>query len=369
VGADLVTQPQLPGYLQRHLSRKTLYFELPGRFDLESGAMLDAVKVAYQTWGGAKNARERTVLICHALTGSADVDQWWPNMIGRNKAFDPAHDFIVCSNILGSCYGTTGPVSLRPDHKARYRGDFPAITVRDMVRLQGLLLDHLGVGKIELITGPSLGGMQALEWAALFPERVNTIVPIGVGGRHSAWCIAMTEAQRAAIYADPAWQGGFYDDDERPQAGLAAARMMAICSYRSWHGFENRFGRDVQTDGDFQVQSYLRYQGQKINQRFDANAYVRLTQAMNSHDVSRGRNDLVEALNQLTQPALVVSVSSDVLYPPHEQRLLADHMPHAEYAVLESEFGHDGFLIQTQELTQLIRQFRVTRVRNRSLTL
>ena len=240
----------------------------------------------------------------------------------------------------------------------RYRGDFPQITVRDMVHLQRLLLDHLGVARIELITGPSLGGMQALEWAALYPERVNNIVAIGVGARHSAWCIGITEAQRAAIYADPNWQDGNYNDDQRPQAGLAAARMMAVCSYRSWHSFENRFGRDSTDDEGFQVQSYLRYQGRKINQRFDANSYVRLTQAMNSHDISRGRGELTEVLKQMRQRALLVSVSSDILYPPHEQALLARHLPNAEYAVIESEFGHDGFLLQTKELAKLIRQFR-----------
>jgi len=348
----------LPDYLQRHLSEQTQAFELSDRFELELGGSLDAATVAYRTWGDLNNAAERTVLICHALTGSADVDQWWPHIIGRHGAFDPANDFIVCSNILGSCYGTTGPASLRPDRSGRYRGDFPIVTVRDMVHLQRLLLDYLGVGKIELVTGPSLGGMQALEWAALYPERVKSVVPIGVGGRHSPWCIAMTEAQRAAIYADPAWQGGFYDDDKRPQVGLAAARMMAICSYRSWQGFENRFGRDTHVNGDFKVQSYLRYQGEKINQRFDANAYVRLTQAMNSHDLSRNRGEFPDVIAEIDKPALLVSVSSDILYPPHEQKLLADHMPRAEYAVLESDFGHDGFLIQTQELAQLIRRFR-----------
>lgn len=348
----------LPEYLLRHLSAETQFLALPDPFPLESGERLDAVTVAYRTWGDPANARDHSILICHALTGSADVDEWWPGIIGTHKAFDPARDFIVCSNILGGCYGTTGPVSLRSCGMQRYRGDFPQITVRDMVHLQRLLLDHLGVARIELITGPSLGGMQALEWAALYPERVNNIVAIGVGARHSAWCIGITEAQRAAIYADPNWQDGNYNDDQRPQAGLAAARMMAICSYRSWHSFENRFGRDSTDDEDFQVQSYLRYQGRKINQRFDANSYVRLTQAMNSHDISRGRGELTEVLKQLRQRALLVSVSSDILYPPHEQALLARHLPNSEYAVIESEFGHDGFLLQTKELAKLIRQFR-----------
>lgn len=348
----------LPHYLQRHLSERTQFFSSSEPFQLESGEWLDAVNVAYRTWGDPRNAADHTILVCHALTGSADVEEWWPGIIGANKAFDPARDYIVCSNILGGCYGTTGPVSLRPGSNVRYRGDFPEITVRDMVNLQRLLIDYLGVGKIELITGPSLGGMQALEWAALYPKRVGSIVAIGVGASHSAWCIGITEAQRAAIYADPNWQGGFYDDEERPQAGMAAARMMAVCSYRSWQSFDSRFGRDSTDEGDFQVQSYLRYQGDKINQRFDANSYVRLTQAMNSHDVARGRSDLPDVLGRLNQRVLVVSISSDILYPPHEQEFLSQLLPQAEYAVLESEFGHDGFLIQTDELAKLIRRFR-----------
>ncbi len=326
---------------------------------LECGATLNHAQVAYQTWGDIENAASNTILICHALTGSADVDSWWPDIIGSGKAFDPENDFVICSNILGSCYGTTGPLSPNPATDECYRSDFPRISVRDMVELQRMLLDSLRIERVELVVGPSLGGMQALEWAATYPDRVGAIVPIGVGGRHSAWCIGISEAQRAAIAADPNWNQGRYSEDARPMQGLAAARMMAICTYRSWQSFESRFGREQRPDGQYQIQSYLEHQGAKINDRFDANTYVTLTHAMHTHDLSRGRgDDYPGVLRSIRQPALVVSVSSDALYPPEEQELLARELPNARYEVLPSEHGHDGFLIETAALGNLIKAFR-----------
>jgi homoserine O-acetyltransferase len=349
----------LPERLRAQISEDTGYLTVPGSFGLESGEQIEDVSIAYRTWGDISNAQERAILICHALTGSADADSWWPGIIGAGKAFDPAHDFVICTNILGSCYGTTGPVSPRPDNQERYRADFPRISVRDMVNLQRILLDELGIDRLELVTGPSLGGMQVLEWAATYPQRVASIVPIGVGARHSAWCIGISEAQRAAIAADPDWEGGYYSDDRPPRMGLAAARMMAVCTYRSWASFDERFGRDQNPDGTYQVQSYLRHQGQKINERFDANTYVTLTQAMHTHDLSNGREELAAVLAQINQPALVVSISTDALYPPHEQALLAQLLPNAQYEVLDSEHGHDGFLIETENLGRVIACFRV----------
>jgi homoserine O-acetyltransferase len=201
--------------------------------------------------------------------------------------------------------------------------------------------------------------MQVLEWAAMYPERVKSIVPVGVSGRHSAWCIGISEAQRAAIEADANWNDGHYSEDSPPDRGLAAARRMAMCSYRSRDNLEQRFSRQREGEGEFQVQSYLRYQGQKINTRFDANSYVRLTQAMDSHDLARGRGSYPDVLRSIRQPALVVSVSSDILYPPVEQQLLADYMPNVEFRMLESDHGHDGFLIKTRELGEMISAFRI----------
>jgi homoserine O-acetyltransferase/O-succinyltransferase len=347
----------LPEFIQKQISDQTKILRLPVPFELECEASLPEVDIAYRTWGDASNAAHGAILICHALTGSADVDAWWPEIIGPGKAFDPASDFIICSNILGSCYGTTGPLSANPATGDRYRGDFPAVSIRDMVELQRLLLDALGVQKIAVITGPSLGGMQALEWAISYPDRIGAVVPIGVGGRHSAWCIGVSEAQRAAIAADPNWKGGFYSDDAPPTNGLAAARMMAVCTYRSWQSFDERFGRD-RREQQFEVQSYLQYQGAAINRRFDANTYVGLTHAMHSHDLSRGRGRYPEILETIEQPALVVSVSTDALYPPQEQQILADHLPNARYEVLSSSHGHDGFLIEAGALGEMISSFR-----------
>ena len=348
----------LPEYLQKQIAAETQYLRVPGKFPLEGGGALDEVDIAYRTWGDPANAAEHAILICHALTGSADVEAWWPGIIGDGKAFDPARDYIVCANILGSCYGTTGPVSLQPESGQRYRAAFPRISVRDMVELQRVLLDALGIEFIELVTGPSLGGMQALEWAAMYPDRVGSVVPIGVGARHSAWCIGISEAQRAAIAADPNWKDGDYSDDAPPEKGLAAARMMAVCTYRSWDSFEQRFGRSQRDDDLYEVQSYLRHQGAKINARFDANTYVTLTHAMHTHDLARGRGELPDILGSIEQPALVVSVSSDALYPPQEQRYLADYLRNAQYEVLDCPHGHDGFLIETATLGRMIAAFR-----------
>jgi len=348
----------LPDVLKAQIATETEFLRVGGEFVLENGASLNDVEIAYRTWGDPANAAEHAILICHALTGSADVEAWWPNIIGAGKAFDPANDYIICANILGSCYGTTGPVSLKPGSTERYRADFPAISVRDMVELQRVLLDELGVARLELVTGPSLGGMQALEWAITYPDRVRSIVPIGVGGRHSAWCIGVSEAQRAAIAADPNWKGGYYGDDSPPTKGLAAARMMAICTYRSWQSFDRRFGRKRQSDELYQVQSYLRHQGKKINERFDANTYVTLTHAMHTHDLSRDRGDYPDILRTISQPALVISVSTDALYPPEEQQVLAEHLPGSRYETLESAHGHDGFLIETEKLGKKIARFR-----------
>jgi homoserine O-acetyltransferase/O-succinyltransferase len=362
VGSSSTTgRDLLPEYLRQYVSPATRYFVLPQPMLLECGGKLDTVTVAYRTWGDPRNAANNAILICHALTGSADVDAWWPGIISADGAFDPESDFVVCSNILGSCYGTTGPATLKAGSGERWRADFPRITVRDMVNVQRALIDHLGIERLALVTGPSLGGMQALEWALMYPERVGSIVPIGVGGRHSAWCIAMSEAQRQAIYADPHWNDGYYSEERMPEKGLAAARMMAICTYRSWHSFDARFCRNEQDSGQFQVQSYLHYQGDKINRRFDANTYVRLTQAMNDFDISRGRGDYLSVIRSIRQPALVVSVSSDILYPPHEQQLLAQNMPKARHALLQSDDGHDGFLIECRELAGIVSKFREAR--------
>lgn len=345
-------------------SADTRWVTLPGSFVTESGAVLPSVRVAYRTWGRLAPEGGNAVLVCHALTGSADVDSWWPSLIGPGRALDPERDFIVASNVLGSCYGTTGPTSPLPDQPGQpgrtepYRALFPRVTVRDMVHVQARLLDQLGVARLALVVGGSLGGMQVLEWAALYPERVGAIAPLAVSARHSAWCIGWSEAQRQAIYNDPRWRAGDYGDAEPPAAGLAVARMIAMCTYRTRGSFESRFGRTEHAPGRFEVESYLRHQGEKLVERFDANAYVTLTLAMDSHDLGRGRGELGDVLAGIETPALVVGIDSDGLYPLDEQRELARGLPAARLAVVASEHGHDGFLIETAEIEGLLREFR-----------
>ncbi len=322
-------------------------------FELESGVWLREVPVAYKTFGRLNRRRDNVIVVCHALTGNAAVDAWWSGLLGPGRALDTRRYFIVCANVPGSCYGTVGPTTIHPETGRPYGPAFPRVTIRDMVRLHRKLLDSLGVEQVYAAIGGSMGGMQVLEWA-FEGSYVQRIIPIAVGGRHSAWCIGWSEAQRQAIYADPEWKGGYYD--RQPEAGLAAARMMAMISYRSRSSFEARFGRERMPErGCFAVESYLRYQGKKLVERFDANAYVRLTEAMDAHDVSRGRGVYEEVLASIQQPTLVIGVDSDVLYPLEEQEELVRYIPRAELAVLHSPHGHDAFLIEQETLNTWIK--------------
>lgn len=353
---------------QRFISDDTQIYQLSEPFQLESGQQLMNVQVAYRTWGQLNAAADNAVLVCHALTGWADLDDWWEPLLGSGRSLDPDRDFIICSNILGSCYGTTGPASIHSETGTPYGATFPAVTVRDMVHLQAALLDGLGVRSLQLAIGGSLGGMQVLEWALLYPSRVQAIAPIAAPGRHSAWCIGLSEAQRQAIFADPNWKNGHYSPDHPPSQGLAIARMMAMITYRSWASFTERFGRQYhptatnqpsdQSDQPFAIANYLHYQGEKLVERFDANSYVVLTHAMDSHDVGRDRQDYESVLRSIPHPTLVVAIDSDVLYPPVEQQELASLIPNAQLGWLTSTHGHDAFLIDMDALNQLVFSFR-----------
>jgi homoserine O-acetyltransferase len=332
--------------------------ELEGPLALESGVRLPSVTVAYRTWGRLSAGGDNAVLVCHALTGSADVDRWWGALLAPGRALDPDRDFVVCSNVLGGCYGTTGPTSPRPDGAGRWGGDFPSITVRDIVRVQAALLQGLGVRRLRLVVGGSLGGMQVLEWALLFPDRVDAIAPIAVSARHSAWCIGLSEAQRQAIYADPRWRDGRYPAHDGPVAGLAVARQIAMCTYRSRESLEARFSREEAATGGFAVEGWLHHHGRALVDRFDANTYVTLTRAMDTHDVGRGRGGWREALARARTPALVVSIDTDVLYPPVEQEELAAALPDGRLATLRSPHGHDAFLIEGEATNALVTRFR-----------
>ena len=328
-----------------------------GDFELENGAVLPDCRIAYRSWGRLSAAADNVVVVCHALTGSPDVDLWWPGLLGPGRSLDPERDFVICCNVLGSCYGSTGPTTPAPDRHGPWGGDFPAVTVRDVVRSQRRLLDHLGVRGIRLVVGGSLGGMQALEWAVQDP-RVEAAAVIAAPARHSAWSIAISEAQRAAVAADPRWCGGHYDPANPPAAGLAAARQMAMCSYRTPRSLGERFGRRADNDGEFEVAAWLAHHGAQLVNRFDAACYVGLTHTMDSHDVGRGRGGHRRALESLEIPILAVAIDSDGLYPPAEQLEIAEIAPLAELSWLRSPHGHDAFLIETADLDGQLLAFR-----------
>lgn len=333
-------------------ARPTQLLRIEAPFHLEAGEVFPELHLAYRTWGRLAPSKDNAVLVCHALTGSADVDLWWPGVLGPGRALDPARDFVVCSNVLGSCYGSTGPGSLDPGSGTVWGKRFPEITVRDMVHAQALLLDHLGVRRLSLVVGGSLGGMQVLEWGVTFPERVAAMAPIATAGRTSAWCIAFSEAQRAALEA--AGNEGM---------GLAVARMIAMCSYRSPGELAARFGRQAAGGGGFSVQGYLRHQGEKLAARFEPDSYKVLLRAMDTHDVSRGRGAYEEVLSCVKVPALVISIDSDALFLPAEQRELVRLLPCAELAMLTSAHGHDAFLVDQNAVNEALATFRRVLVR------
>ncbi|KAI9009629.1 Alpha/Beta hydrolase protein [Gaertneriomyces semiglobifer] len=367
-------------------------------FTLESGIHLEHVPVAYKTWGKLNADGTNAMIICHALSGSSDVEDWWGPLLGPGRAFDTDVFFVFCGNVLGSPYGSASPVTINPATGDPYGPTFPIASIRDDVRLHKQILDSLGVRQIQFAIGGSMGGMQVLEWSFFGPNYVKNIVPIATSGRHSAWCISWGEAQRQAIYSDPNYNDGHYTRENPPAVGLAAARMQALLTYRSRNSFESRFGRKVMPlktinepqphasihhneghkirlhgtrdaplddkassdDGGprvYSAQSYLRYQGDKFIKRFDANCYISITRKMDTHDVSRGRGEFYQILRSISQPTLVIGIESDGLFTIGEQRELAEHIPNAELVVITSPEGHDGFLLEFGEMNMHISSF------------
>lgn len=327
-------------------------------FEFENGAVLNQVPVGYERWGRLNEAADNVVIVGHSLTSTPDARSWWSGCIGPGKALDTDQFFVLCANVIGSPYGTLSPISINPETGKAYGNTLPQASIRDTVRLHRALLDHMGVRKIAFVIGGSMGGMQALEWAYYGTDYVRGIVPIAVGGCHSPWCVAWSEAQRQAIYADSHWKNGTYDPQSPPRDGLAAARMMAMVSYRSLASFNSRFGRERNRTGAFNVESWLHHHGDKIVNRFDPACYAYLTRSMDTHDVSRGRGDYVDALASIDQPTLAVGIRSDILYLLEELEELFRHIPRAELAVMEGPHGHDTFLIEQDELNSIVLEWR-----------
>ncbi len=327
-------------------------------FITESGHRFEKPEVAYKTWGSLNEDRDNVILICHALTGHAAADEWFPGLIGEGKLCDPAENYIICINVPGSCYGSVGPWSNNPKTGKPYRGDFPEITIRDMVRFQQQLLDQLGILGIELVLGGSMGGMQALEFA-IMDRRIRSACLIAMGMTHRPWAIGISEAQRAAIKADPKWNGGDYELEDGPVNGIAAARMMAMITYRTPENYDTKFGRNLQGESNqYQVESYLQYQGEKLARRFDANTYVILSKAMDTHDISRCRKSFEVVLNRVEIPVQVIGVNSDHLYPVSEQQELVKRLPNGRLHIINSAYGHDAFLIEFEQLHNIIKPFK-----------
>lgn len=325
-------------------------------FELESSAVLPALEIAYESWGKLSPARDNVVWVFHALTGDARADKWWASLIGPGKVFDPRRDFIVCANMLGSCYGTTGPASRHPLTGRKWGADFPLITVRDMVAAHRLLAEALGIGRIHIGIGGSMGGQQLLEWAVAEPDRFEQIIPIATNARHSAWGIAFNEAQRMAIEAELA--RGDTSTDEVGRLGLRAARAIAMLSYRNYHTYRATQDEEQEKLYDYRASSYQRHQGDKLVRRFDVYSYLTLSKAMDAHHVGRGRGGVIPALSRVRARTLAIGIDTDILFPNEEQREIARLVPDGHYAAIHSLYGHDAFLIEFEQLERIIRAFR-----------
>ena len=321
-------------------------------FQLESGRKLSSLSLVYQTWGRLNADRSNVVWVCHALTGNHRVEEWWGDLFGAGKCFDPSDYFIVAVNVPGSAYGSTGPLSeeLLPEEQF---DAFPVITVRDMAAGLELVRKELEIERIHVLIGASLGGQQLLEWSLLIPDKIDHIIPIATNLKHSPFGIAFNEAQRMAIQADPTFYGKQANGGE---AGLKAARAIGMLSYRTYEGYKiTQSESDNSGYDDFRASSYQKYQGEKLANRFNAFSYWILSKAMDSHNVFRNRGGNV--FERCGMPALVIGIDSDLLFPVSEQEELANCLPNAKLVRLQSDFGHDGFLVETETLTNHIKQF------------
>ena len=327
------------------------YFQYQQSFTLESGQTLPRLTIAYHSYGQLNANKDNVIWICHALTANSDAKDWWPGMIGKGLLFDTEKHFIICANILGSCYGTTGPLSVNPDTGQLYYHSFPFITIRDMVKAHMLLRHHLGINKIHLLTGGSIGGYQALEWAIMEKEVIANVLLLTTSAAESAWGIAVHTAQRLAIEADNTWQ------EPHPDAGIKgmkAARAIGMLTYRNYEILvHTQRDEDVDKVDGFKASSYINYQGEKLMKRFNAYTYWMLTKAMDSHNIARGRaKNLENVLKTILHKTLIIGISSDILCPVEEQMFMAENMPNASYFEITSAYGHDGFLVEVEKISE-----------------
>ncbi len=325
-------------------------------FTLESGETLPCLEIAYNTYGTLNADRSNVIWVCHALTANSDVADWWPHTVEKGCFLDPEKWFTICANFLGSHYGTTGPLSVNPKTGQPWYDTFPRFTVRDMIRVHQLLAQHLGIKHVKMLIGSSIGGFQCVEWAIMQPDFAENVALIATTPRTKPWASAFNESQRMAIECDPTY------GERTPEAGLkglAVARSIALMSYRGGAAY-NKTQEDRGDEADCftkRVNSYQRYQGQKLQQRFNAYSYYRLSQTVDSHDITRGRGDMQTVLSQIKAHCLVVAITSDILFPPEDHAEFVKYIPQTEYHLIDSDFGHDGFLVEHQQLNDIIQHF------------
>lgn len=325
------------------------WFQYEKEFPLEGGSVLPGFTLCYHTYGKLNQTKDNVIWVCHALTASSDVESWWPGMVGDDLSFDTKKYFVVCVNILGSCYGSTGPISINPLTKKPFYHDFPLITIRDMVACFQLLAQHLEIQKIHLLAGGSMGGYQVLEWAIMQPSFIEQVFLITSSAKESPWRIAIHAAQRLAIEADSTWKESF---DKAGEKGLKAARAIGMLTYRHPLIYEEKQADDDKNKlDDFKAASYINYQGNKLTQRFNAFSYWTLTKAMDTHNVSRRRKNIEEVLRSISQRTLIMGIETDILCPVREQEFMANIIPGAELIIINSDYGHDGFLTERNQIT------------------
>lgn len=332
------------------------FYKYDKEFELESGVKLPSLTIAYDTYGVRNEDSSNVIWVCHALTANSDVADWWPHTVEEGCFLDPDKYFTVCANFLGSHYGTTGPLSENPKTGEPWYGDFPRITVRDMVRAHQLLAEYLGIKRVKLLIGSSIGGFQCLEWSVMQPDFAERAAFIATTPRTKPWASAFNESQRMAIQSDPTFGER---NAEAGLDGLAIARSIALLSYRGGMAYDKTQEDADPDEASFErrVHSYQRYQGEKLRRRFNAYSYVRLSQAVDSHNLGRGRGKVEDVLKQIKAKSLVVAITSDILFPPSDHQILIDNIPDVEYHLIDSDFGHDGFLVEHKQLNDIILNF------------
>lgn len=330
-------------------------FQYKGELKLENGQSLHDIQISYHATGRLNEAKDNVIWVCHALTANSDVADWWPNMVGDGLLFDTSKYFIICANFLGSCYGTTGPLSINPGTNEPYYHDFPLITIRDMVNAHELLREYLGISKIFMLTGGSIGSFQALEWSIMNPSLIENLVFIVSGAFASPWNIAINESQRLAINADPTFK---QNHENSGLTGLKAARSIALLSYRNAATY-NKTQQDPEKEKleNFRAISYQQYQGEKLVKRFNAYSYYSITKSFDTHNVGRDRGGIEKALSSIKAKSLLIAISSDILFFPDEIQEIQKHIPNSKFIEIDSLYGHDGFLIETEQLTKIVNEF------------